>query len=538
MMTALNECEIGASGEILTVGCSNQSHYISSIDSSAFGNIQGTCNAGDSDPDATDKCRTHDLTGFVEECCLNQKTCSVSCDDSTDQCVCHSSHIDPKNISSLQQFVSCSSLIMFALKISCDVTTSTTTTVTTVTTSTLTTTTTTTEVTCSRGQLLNATVNECETCPEGQYQNQDTHTSRECMKHHPCDNSEKMFQIFGNVSVNKYPSICIEIGSAYDCPDDKEYWRPGNVSEFVELVNQRQPWHLQMQGGPSATDISKAVTAVVKSLAANESAWRTQVTEQDLINEFLSELDSNATQNQTFPALMCIEATQRCGTDDDLEYEKEQLTPTSDRVCSYCPVAYNASHFDDMFIAAKDQCPNVTRPFHSVNGTVSAECLLPSMVEATNQFPTNDRCCRVSKVGHLRFNDTSKRIYFDKSEDLTPAYKPVFQDNKVVCRHRMGDFEYKSTTTATTITSTTTTTTTTTTNTTTTTSTTKTTTTTQTTTTTTPVSHKLRNRKIGYWVQGGLLVVVLALLLCGKCSCLENRKMFDASVPKFEYKRL
>ena len=391
-----------------------------------------------------------------------------------------------------------------------------TTTVTTTTVTTTTVTTTTTEISCNAGQRLDDATNACVTCPHGQYQTSLSHTARECMKHHSC-NESNMEVIFGGLDEATYPQICMEIGDVSQCPDDKTYWHPGNVAEFISLVKARKPWQLQKQGGPEFTDMSIAAHAVSDALGKYNPGGT--IEHADVIKEYLNELDSKVTQNKTFPALMCIEVTQECGVDNDLVYEKAPNTATSDRICEKCPYVanldtYNALVYSD---SGGDACPNTDRPFND------GECLLPSMVETTARPIKNNRCCRVTKIGSMIYDPLLKQIRFDESASLmNDDYKPVYQTNMSSCEHRRGNFVYKSTTTATTTTATATTATAPTVPAPATAKATTTITTTTPTPTTTLKSHKRRNRKIGYWVQGGLMVVLLVMLLSGKCTCIER----------------
>jgi len=532
---ALQRCAVGNLNANVIAACDTVGDHIQTVDSAA---IVSTGSSGCTQlPNPL--LVTKDLTSWANGCCTHEQICIITCAEKSCQCQTgNRTSIDfdplppgPKQV---------------VLSVSCEATTTMTTTTTT--TATATTTTTTTERACLKGQFLAKATNNCTACPDGQYQNLDGHTNRGCMPHHPC-NATNMHRIFGDTTDKKFPSICIELGAHKDCPtrdvdgSNASYWHPGNISEFIDQVNARTPWHVQTQNETVSADMSKAVTAIFANLTGPDLPWGGNVTNDAIQAAFLTEYNASITLPAQlekaavpFYALMCIEATPPCGSDNDLVYESAALTTTSDRVCDYCrpiiPTDANATNdgtntFDELFASTDDldACPLADRTF-AANGTDGflQECTLPSMVEGTGAAdgapPKNNRCCRVTETGPLIFNDTAEKFEFLSNADnrvitLTSAYRPEYQNGVAQCKHRAGNFHYESTTTTTTATTTTITATTKTT--TTKTATTKTATTTTTTSTTTPVSHALRNRKIGYWVIGGLMLVVVAALLLGVC---------------------
>jgi len=525
--TNMSLCSARGIDDDVFVGCAITGERIKGVVTvGVFAAASDLCTSSPPPPPPTDP-----LLLWAQGCCLNRQVCSIKCVEAA--CTCRTylaagSFTDMPNVSPGPKQV--------VLRVSCEATTMTTMTTTT-------TTTTTTERACLKGQFLNKPTNNCTACPDGEYQNLDGHTNGGCMRHHPC-NATNMRRIFGGMTDKKHPSICIELGAHKDCPtrdvdgSNASYWHPANMSVFIDQVKfRRTPWHMQTQNETVSADMSKAVTAILANMTDPDLPWGGNVTNDAIQAAFLTEYNASITLPAQlekaavpFYALMCIEATPPCGSDNDLVYESAALTTTSDRVCDYCrpiiPTDANATNdgttkFNASFGSADlDACPLANRTF-AVNSTggFMQECTLPSMVEgvrAADGAPLkNNRCCRVTETGPLIFNDTAETFEFLSDADervitLTNMYEPEYQNGVAQCKHRAGNFHYKSTTTTATATTTTVTATTVT-------ATTKTATTTTTTSTTTPVSHALRNRKIGYWVIGGLMLAVVAALLLGVC---------------------
>jgi len=522
---ALQRCAVGNLNANVVAACETAGDHILTVGSAAIVSIDSSDCAHLPEPSSS----IVDLTSWATGCCTHEQTCIITCAETS--CRCQTGNRMSINFGPLPSVPK-----QVVLSVECNATT-------TMTTTTTTATTTTTERACLKGQFLDKETNNCTACPDGEYQNLDGHTNEKCMPHHPC-NATNMQRIFGGMTDKKHPSICIELGAHKDCPtrgvDDSNasYWHPATISEFRAQVNARTPWHMQTQNETVSADMSKAVTAILANLTDPDLPWGGNVTNDAIQAAFLTEYNTSITHAEQikkaavpFYALMCIEATPPCGSDNDLVYESAALTTTSDRVCDYCrpiiPADANATNdgttaFDKIFASTADldACPLANRTFAgNSTGGFMQECTLPSMVEgvrAADGAPLkNNRCCRVTETGPLIFNDAAKTFEFLSDADervitLTNMYEPEYQNGVAQCKHRAGNFHYKSTTTTTTTTATTTTATTVT-------ATTKTATTTTTTSTTTPVSHALRNRKIGYWVIGGLMLVVVAALLLGVC---------------------